>query len=41
MEQEQAYLSALPLAAEYRLEGEMLSLLTARGTIVATYVRAR
>jgi heat shock protein HslJ len=41
MKQEQAYLSALPLAAEYRVEGEMLSLLTADGTIVATYVRTR
>jgi heat shock protein HslJ len=39
MEQEQAYLAALPLAAEYRVEGEMLSLLTADGTIVATYLR--
>lgn len=41
MEQERAYLSALPLAAEYRVEGETLSLLTADGTIVATYVRTR
>jgi heat shock protein HslJ len=41
MEQEQAYLSALPLAAAYRVEGEMLSLLAADGTIVATYVRTR
>ena len=41
MEQEQAYLSALPLAAEYRVDGGMLSLLTADGTIVATYTRTR
>jgi heat shock protein HslJ len=41
MELEQAYLSALPLALEYRLDGEMLTLLTAEGTIVANYVRAR
>lgn len=41
MEQEQAYLAALPLAASYRIEGETLTLLTAEGTIVATYERAR
>jgi heat shock protein HslJ len=40
MEQEQAYLSALPLAASYRVEGSMLSLLKADGTYVATYQRA-
>ena len=40
MEQEQAYLSALPLAASYRVEGSILSLLTAEGTFVATYERA-
>ena len=40
MEQEQAYLSALPLTASYRVEGSNLSLLTAGGTYVATYVRA-
>ena len=39
MEQEQAYLSALPLAAGYRVEGSKLSLLTAAGTYVATYQR--
>jgi heat shock protein HslJ len=39
MEQEQAYLAALPLAASYRVEGSMLSLLTAEGTYVATYQR--
>lgn len=38
---EQAYLSALPLAAGYRVEGDMFSLLTADGTMVATYVRMR
>jgi heat shock protein HslJ len=40
MEQEQAYLSALPLAASYRVEGTKLSLLTAEGTYVAAYQRA-
>ncbi len=40
MEQEQAYLSALPLAVKYRVEGSKLSLLTAQGTYVATYQRA-
>ncbi len=39
MEQEQAYLSALPLAVAYRVEGTQLSLLTADGTFVATYQR--
>jgi heat shock protein HslJ len=39
MEQEQAYLSALPLAASYRVEGSTLSLLKADGTYVATYQR--
>lgn len=41
MEQEQAYLSALPLAAAYAVEGDTLTLLTAAGTIVATYLRVR
>ncbi len=40
MEQEQAYLSALPLAASYSVEGSKLSLLTAQGTFVAVYERA-
>jgi heat shock protein HslJ len=40
MEQEQAYLSALPLAVSYRLEGTVLSLLTADDTFVAVYERA-
>jgi len=39
MEQEQAYLEALPLAAGYRVEGSRLSLLKADGTYVATYER--
>ena len=39
MEQEQAYLDALPLAARYRVEGAMLSLLKMDGTYVATYQR--
>jgi heat shock protein HslJ len=39
MEQEQAYLSTLPLAASYRVEGLTLSLLKADGTYVATYQR--
>jgi heat shock protein HslJ len=40
MEQEQAYLAALPRAASYRVEGSTLSLLTAEDTHVATYERA-
>lgn len=40
MEQEQAYLSALPRAVSYRVEGSTLSLLTAEGTYVAIYARA-
>ncbi len=40
MEQEQAYLAALPRAASYSVEGPKLSLLTAEGTYVATYQRA-
>jgi len=40
MEQEQAYLAALPRAASYRVEGSTLSLLTAEGTYVANYQRA-
>jgi heat shock protein HslJ len=39
MEQEQAYLNALPHAAGYRVEGPTLSLLKADGTYVATYHR--
>lgn len=37
MEQERAYLEALPRAAEWRLEAGNLMLLTAKGTIVATF----
>ncbi len=41
MEQERDYLAALPLAASYRIEAGKLSLLTAKGTFVATYERRR
>jgi heat shock protein HslJ len=37
MEQEQAYLAALPLATHYTVEGSTLSLLTEQGTFVAIY----
>jgi heat shock protein HslJ len=40
MEQELAYLSALPLAASYTVEGDRLSLLTTEGTYVAIYERS-
>ena len=40
MEQEQAYLDALPRAVSYRVEGSSLSLLTAEDTYVAIYQRA-
>ena len=36
MEQEQAFLAALPRTARYTLEGRSLTLLTEAGTIVAT-----
>ena len=39
MEQEQAYLAALPAAARYAVEGSTLTLLAADGTIVATFER--
>ncbi len=39
MEQEPAYVDALPLARSYQLDGPTLKLLTAEGTIVATYTR--
>ena len=39
MEQEQAYLAALPKVARYSLEGDQLHLLRADGTIVAIYER--
>ena len=38
MEQERAYTEALPRAASYTVEGQMLTLLAADGTIIATYV---
>jgi hypothetical protein len=40
MEQEAAYLTALPTTDRYRIEGDRLSLETAAGSRVATY-RAR
>ena len=39
MEQEAAYLAALPTATQYRLDGGSLALLSADGTYVATYAR--
>jgi heat shock protein HslJ len=39
MEQEHAYLTALPLARRYEVNGATMTLLTAEGTIVATYTR--
>jgi heat shock protein HslJ len=40
MEQERAYLEALPAAARYEREGSNLTLLAADGTIVATFQRS-
>jgi heat shock protein HslJ len=40
MEQEAAYLAALPKAARFEVDGDSLQLLTARGTIVVTFTRA-
>jgi heat shock protein HslJ len=40
MEQEAAYLAALPAAVSYRVDGNSLALLTADGTYVASFVRA-
>jgi heat shock protein HslJ len=40
MEQEAAYLAALPTAAHYRVDGDSLALLAADGTYVASYSRA-
>ncbi len=40
MEQEQAYLAALPKAAAYSVEGTTLSLLTSAGTFVAVFERS-
>jgi META domain len=39
MDQEAAYLNALPTAASFRVEGGRLELLSAEGTAVVTYVR--
>jgi heat shock protein HslJ len=39
MEQEAAYLAALPLAASYRVAGRSLELLGAEGTLVASFAR--
>ena len=39
MEQEAAYLAALPAAVSYRVDGDSLALLTADGTYVASFVR--
>jgi len=41
MEQEAAYLAALPTAVRYRIDGGSLALLSADGTYVAAYARAR
>ena len=41
MDQEAAYLAALPSAVEYRVDGGSLSLLSADGTYVATFARPR
>ena len=40
MEQEAAYLAALPTAAAYRVDGDSLALLRADGTYVASFLRA-
>jgi heat shock protein HslJ len=40
MEQEAAYLAALPAAVRYRVDGGSLALLTADGTYVVSYARA-
>lgn len=40
MEQEAAYLAALPTAVRYRVDGGSLALLAADGTYVASYTRA-
>ena len=38
MEQETAYLAALPTAVAYRVDGDSLALLRADGTYVASFV---
>jgi hypothetical protein len=40
MEQEAAYLAALPSVVSYRIDGRSLTLLSAEGTNVASYTRA-
>ena len=40
MEQEAAYLAALPTAVRYEVDGRSLRLLTAEGTVVASFSRA-
>ena len=40
MEQEHAYLSVLPTAVGYHVDGTVLELLSADGTRLVTYVRA-
>jgi hypothetical protein len=40
MEQEAAYLAALPTATHFRVDGGALALLSADGTYVASYVPA-
>ena len=40
MDQEAAYLAALPTAVRYRVDGGSLALLSADGTYVASYTRA-
>jgi heat shock protein HslJ len=40
MDQEAAYLAALPTAVSFRVEGGRLELLSAEGTAVVTYARA-
>ena len=40
MEQEAAYLAALPTAVRYRIDGSSLELLSADGTFVVVYARA-
>ena len=40
MEQESAYLAALPIAVRYVIAGRSLELLTAAGSLVVSYTRA-
>jgi hypothetical protein len=39
MEQEAAYLAALPTAVRYRVEAQSLQLLSVEGTLVVSYTR--